>query len=614
MGSGDLKLDKEKRTLEFPFSSELPVERYFGKEVLSHDAAACDMSRIKGGAAPLLFNHDPDNLIGVVEDGSISADRRGYARVKFSKSAAGQQAMQDVEDGIIRNVSFGYQIKEMVETKRHENGEREFTATSWSPFEISLVSIPADHTVGIGRAAAGESDYEVRVLDQNGVEVELKTEKKPIENLGGKRNMEIENKPEIKIDASKVAADAVSAERARSAGISTLAANLAARGIELGDLARQCIDSGKSLEEFRGAALEKVGVKATPVRGDESDIGMSKKEVREFSFVKVLRALADRKDGKISTEAGFEMEVSEAAQKKNGKTARGFLIPTDVLRQKNERALSVGSSTAGGNLVSTDLVSGSFIDLLRNRMAVQQLGATVLNGLNGNIAIPRQTGGATAYWVAEAGAVTTSSQAFDQVTMSPKSVGAYTDYSRKLLLQSSIDVEQMVRMDLAKVIALELDRAALYGLGSSNQPTGIKATSGIATKDFAAATPTWLEIIELETKVAAANADLGSLAYLTNATLRGALKGVAKATNQAIFVWENDMMNGYKAVASNQVASGDVFFANWSDLLIGFWSGLDLTLDPYANSTSGGVRIVALQDCDIAVRHAESFCRGNDSL
>ncbi len=297
-------------------------------------------------------------------------------------------------------------------------------------------------------------------------------------------------------------------------------------------------------------------------------------------------------------------------------------MPFDVLNHSNQRDLSVGTSTAGGDTVATDLLAGSFIELLRKRMVMSSLGVTMLNGLVGNIAIPRHTTASTAYWVAEATAPTEGQQAFDQVTMSPKTVAAYTDYSRKLLTQSSIDIENFVRGDLAKILAIELDRAALYGSGSSNQPTGIKLTSSINTVDFAAAAPTYAEIVSMETKIAVANADFGSLKYLTNARGRGGLKVTEKSASGTTgnFILLNDgQVNGYDLETSMQVegtsgSTEDFFFGNWADLLIGSWGGLDLLVDPYSLSTTGSVRIVTFQDTDIAVRHPESFCRGANTL
>ena len=193
-------------------------------------------------------------------------------------------------------------------------------------------------------------------------------------------------------------------------------------------------------------------------------------------------------------------------------------------------------------------------------------------------------------------------------------MAAFTDYSRRLLLQSSIDVENMIRRDLAEVLALKIDYAGLYGTGGNSEPLGLKNTTGISTEDFAANTPTFAEVVALESDLASSNALLGNPVYLMNAAMRGALKTTEKASNTAQFIYEGGEMNGYRGLVSNQVATNDLWFGNFADLLIGYFSGLDLMVDPYSNSTSGTVRVVAMQDVDMAVRHAASFTRGNNTL
>jgi HK97 family phage major capsid protein len=231
--------------------------------------------------------------------------------------------------------------------------------------------------------------------------------------------------------------------------------------------------------------------------------------------------------------------------------------------------------------------------------------------------------------VAESGAPTESQQAFDQVTMSPKTLGAFTDISRKLLLQSSIDIETFVRNDLATVLALEIDRAAIHGSGSSNQPTGILATSGIGSVAGGTngAAPTLANIIGLETEVAQDNADLGSLSYLTNTKVRGKLKQTFTNSTygDAPIFGMDGRMNSYNTAITNMVSStltkgsasgvcSAIIFGNFADLIVGMWGSLDLMVDPYTSSTSGTVRVVALQDLDIAVRHPESFSAMLDAL
>ena len=568
--------EMDDRTYEFPFSSENPVARYFGNEILSHETKAADLSRLNDGA-PLLFNHDVDRVIGVVETARIDDKlKRGYARVRFSKNEFAQEVLADVRDGILRNVSFGYSIDKM-----EERGGN-FVATAWSPYEISMVSIPADKTVGIGRSL---------LLTNPAASAAPTPDPLPMETATP--------------DLAVVRAEAVEAERSRIAQISALCDKH-----KMAELGQQLVESGRSIDEARAAVLDKLNIPMETVTMQTADIGLSVKESRSFSFLRAINYLANPTDRSAREAAGFEIEASEAAAQKLGRQSRGITIPQDVLR----RDLNVGTASAGGNLVATELDAGSFIDLLRNASALDQAGATVLTGLTGMVAIPRQTGGGTAYWVAESGASTESQQTVDQISLAPRSVGAFTDYSRRLLIQSSIDVENMVRSDLATVIALEIDRCGLYGTGNNSQPLGLKLTTGISTEDFDANSPTFAEVVALESDVATANALLGSPVYLMNAAMRGNLKVRAKDAGSGLFVMDGDLVNGYRAVMSNQVLSGDLWFGNFADLVIGYFSGLDLMVDPYTHSTSGTVRVVAMQDVDIAVRQPASFSRGNNTL
>lgn len=575
------QIDDEDRTLEFPFSSEYPVARYFGNEILAHTREAVDLTRLNDGA-PLLFNHDPDKLIGVVERAWVDEDqKRGYARVRMSRNPFAQEVMNDVRDGVLRNVSFGYAINDM-----EQRGE-DFIVTRWSAHELSLVSIPADPTIGVGRSM----DAPIAATAASSVPPSTDME---------------DNTTDLMAVRAEAASEAAKAERTRISGITAITEKHG-----MADLGRQLIESGRSLDEARAAVLDQLGAKAQPVSESAGDIGLSATETREFSFQRAINALANPGDRKLQEAAAFERECSDAAVQRDGKAAQGIRVPNEVLR----RDLTVGTASGAGDLVGTDFRPGSFIELLRNRSALAGLGVTSLSGLSGNVAIPRQTASATAYWLAESGSPTESQQTVDQVNLSPKTVGAFTDYSRRLMLQASIDVEQMIRQDLATVLALEIDRCGLYGLGNTSQPLGVKLTTGINTEDFGAATPTYAEAVSMESKIAADNADIGAMAYLMNATMRGNLKTKDKGTDTGAYVFEpGGTVNGYNAVVSNQVESGDIFFAVWSQLIMAMWSGLDLTVDPYTHSTSGTVRVVALQDVDFAVRHPEGFCRGNNTL
>ena len=578
----------DERSMEFPFSSEYPVARYFGNEVLSHEMTAANLERLNDGA-PLLYNHDPDRMIGVVERAWIDGDKkRGYAKVRFSRNKLAQEMLDDVRDGILRGVSFGYSIDKM------EERESEFVATNWRGYEISLVSLPADPTVGIGRSLVepnADTNVEVERSLQDADSDTAASTASPV-------NTVTEVMESTTTDVEVIRSEAVEAERNRIASINKLGERH-----NLSDLARELISGGQSVDEARAAVLEKIGTQPVEHSITANDIGLSDKETRSFSFVKALNYLSNQGDAQARRDAAFEIEVGEAAAKQYERSSNGIVIPNEVLR----RDLVVGTPTAGGDLVDDVLLAGSFIDLLRNRLSISQAGCTMLTGLQGNVSVPRQTSASTAYWVGENSAPTESQQAIDQVNLSPKTVGAFVDYSRRLLLQSSIDVEGMVRNDLARVIALEIDRAAVYGTGSSNQPQGLTNVSGIGSETLTG-TGTFAEYIAMETDVAAANADAGALRYIINASARGALKSTEKASNTAQFVYENDQINGYPVIVSNQLASNDALFGDFSMFIMGMWSGLDLTVDPYAGATAGTVRVIALQDIDFAVKQPGAFC------
>ena len=590
------RADDDPDVIEFSFSSEEPVERYFGMEVLSHESGAMNMARLNSGAAPWLWNHNPNVVLGVVEKGWQGTDGRGYARTRWSPNTKSEGSVewkvrQNWEAGIIRNVSFMYSIDAPLDLKSREGVA---LVTAFTPMEISTVSIPADATVGNGRAIGTTA---APAADQTPTLPTMET-------------------VDLTKEREAAAADAVTAERSRIAAITNLTRD---HGAE--DLAGNLIASGATETDAMRSVLAAIGKRvsqpavpkaAQPIAsGGSADIGLSDKETRSYSFLRAIRAQAFPNDRSAYEAAGFEREVSAAVEQRMGVSARGYLISNEVL----QRDLIVGTASAAGDLVFTDARPGSFIELLRNRLALNTLGVTMLSGLNGPVAIPAQTGAGTAYWVAEKGALTESNPTVSQVNMTPKTLGAYTEFSRRLLLQSSIDVETMVRNELATVIALEIDRAALYGLGNTNQPQGLKFITGINTEDFNAAAPTYAELVSMETKINADNADIGAMSYVTNSTIYGGFKTTEKASSTAQFVLEpGGTVNGYGVVRSNQVASGDVFFGVWSQMLMGMWGALDLQVNPYALDTSGGVRVTALQDVDVAVRHPEAFTRGNNTL
>ena len=597
----DAHYDEKARTVELAFSSEEPVLRrsmdgvYW--EVLGHRTGEMDDEFIASGRAPLLLDHSQDRQIGVVQSVEVSGGV-ARAKVKLSRSEKGTEILQDIVDGIRGNVSVGYYVREQQEVEQRD-GLTTVRATLWTPIEVSMVSIPADQSVGVGRSKDTESLIETEnSVNSNDMEERQMSDKN-------------EKAVEQKVDVEAIRAEAAAGEQARVREIAALGSKF-----EMTREADDFIKNNKSAEDFRGFVLENMDVQARNTKveqpTEEPTIGLTDKEVRNYSFQKAILAQVFPNDKRYQEDAAFEIEASRAAEKATGKRANGILVPYDVVAHRD---LTAGTATTGAELVDDELQPQNFIELLRNNMVVAQMGARMLSGLQGDVSIPRQTGAATAYWINPENSNITaeSDQTLDQVQLSPRTLGAYTDFSRQLLLQSSIDVEQMIRDDLAAVLAREIDRAALYGSGAAGQPTGVVTSIVGAKTTFAGAVPTFAEIVELESAVAANNALRGSLGYVTNYADRGSLKTTSKAGTEAIFVHDGESMNGYRAMASEQITSGDVIFGNWNDLLIGMWGSLDLVADPYTGSIAGTTRIIGFQSIDVALRHAESFVLGNDT-
>jgi HK97 family phage major capsid protein len=593
-------IDEQARTVKLAFASETPVERSWFVEILDLSRKSMRTGRLTAGAN-LLCDHDTRDVVAVVESVEIGTDKVARAVVRFGRSVRAEEVFRDVVDGIRVNVSVGYIIHGVV-LEGTKDGLDTYRVTDWEPYELSLVSVPADVTVGVGRSLPAEAST-VPSLPSLPSTSPSSTENRSMTT------------PENKPAGTPAPTIDTPAQRNHANEISQIAAAMPGGA----ELAMRSIQAGHTVEQFQAEAIRALSNKPVPT----ADIGLSKKETRRFSMVRALNALASPGDVAARNAASFEFECSNAVSAKLGKASRGILIPFEV----QTRDMVVGTPAAGGNLVSTDLMAGDFITILRDAMVLNTLGVRYLSGLVGNIAIPKQAGSGSAYWVAEGQAPTESAAAIGQVAMSPKTVGAFTDISRKLLLQSSIDVESFVSADLAMVLGLAIQRAAIAGGGVANEPVGILARIAASVVGGAnGGAPTWDDVVDLETAVSVANADVGTLAYLTNAKVRGKLKKTfvdGPGTGERVWQKGGEPLNGYRAAVTNAVPSNiakgtgtnlsALIFGNFADLVIGMWGGLDLMVDPYTHSTTGTVRVTALQDVDVGVRNEESFATMEDA-
>lgn len=561
------------RTMEMSISSESPVARSFGLEVLSHREGDIDLTRLMN-KAPMLKDHDASQQIGVVENAYLDTQRgKLMSKVRFGRGALASEIFNDVKDGIRTQVSIGYQINP--DSMEKSETTDEVRITDWMPMEVSIVSMGADQNVGFGRSLS---------LNQP-----IKTEKKEVIMTEETKSVDVEEQARVK-------SDEFIAKREKEI----------AEIIELGarhhkqDLAREAIRDGKDLSSFRGELLSHI--ENQPIESNE--IGLTEKEARNFSIVRMAKHQAG-----MNVDAQFEVEASRAYAEKIGKEPKGFFVPEDVTNDWGKRTMN---TTNSAGVVYDDKQYGNLIDALTPYSTVLQANPTVLANNTGNITIPRVSALSTSAWVTEGVAVGASDPTIDTVTLSEKTNGAYTDLTRTLLQNTDgFSVENMVRDNLLRAMGVTWDQASVSGTGAGGQPTGIENTAGVnATAFGVAGAPTYAEYIEMQTKIFEDNAtlDTGSVRYITTPALYGAGKALATNGAGSPVAIRDDFLDGIQVLISSQVTANTVILGDFSEFIVATWGGLDIQSDPYALSTSGGLRLVALSSVDYAVKHPVSFC------
>ena len=636
-------LNVDTRTVRIALSSEFPVvrqdwsgDRWY--EILDHSPGACDLTRLRNGQCPLLSNHDSDSQIGILENAGIDLDGVLRADARFSRGEDGEEEWQDVQDGIRTSISVGYWPQEM-KLLSDEKGVKTYLVTKWEPCEASLVSIPADPTVGVGRSA--ENTRHIRIAGgcenpecedpecEDPICSGLCSAESKCSGCAGTQRNTTPTPPgtlpgttmEVRMNPETVAAPQAAFPEVRNERIEALQLQALATRAGVGQMASEVLSSDKTLAEARTMILDELARRdSQPMAAAVVDL--SKKEAREYSYARAILNSALRQEGSQTTRT-FEDEVSETLQASlpSGYKARGGVFVPLQLRA----GLDSGTSTAGAELKYTEF-GGELIEMLRNYSAVIGKGARVLSGLRSPVSFPKQTGAGTAYWLGENGGAdaTASALALGTVTLAPKTLQATTSFSRQLLNQSVLGVESLVRNDLAAIHALAIDKAALHGTSANNQPTGIYRTTGVSTKAMGGV-PTFGKLQDMITAVATSNALLQSLGWLTTPGMAGVLAQTLRASAAGSdMIWTGNYaagaINGYAAAATNQVsavmatlvdtggAQAGIVFGNWNDLLIGQWGALEILTDPYALKKQGMIEVTSFEMADIQIRHAASFC------
>jgi HK97 family phage major capsid protein/HK97 family phage prohead protease len=626
------------REVEVSFSSDEPVERFSWfddevyLEVLGHDEGEVDLARLQSGNAPLLKDHRPsiDSAIGVVTRAWVEGGR-GKALVRFSSTPAAEDVLERVRSGDVSNVSVGYDIRDARRDGR-QDGKPVVRVTSWVPKEISLVAIPADPTVGVGRANGAGARVTVKTRNE--------TMPKENQNEGGDgRRNEAGTPPGNPPHGGSIAAPApaqargdddaerrraveaaVAADRGRVAEIEAIAGQFDMPA----EAVRKAKENGTSVADWREIVLRHItSAPSESSRAGATRIGMSDREIESYSIMRAVRALANPRDTRAREAAAFEFEASAAAAERSHKDPRGVMVPADVLMQRgwSSRADVAGkqntiNAAEGGAIVAENYMPGSFIDLLRNRLATMAAGARMITGLVGDVDIPRKTAGSTHYWVGEGEDVPDSLIGLGSIKATPHTIGVAVPITRRLLIQSTPDIEALVRADMIAEAALGIDLAALAGNPDADAPASLRSQvpAGNVIQWGAAGRPTYPELVDLEALVDMANVPLDAVAYVYNAAITGALKTQEQFAGGGLPIEADGEVNGYRRIKTGQAGDGDVYFGNFSDLILCYWTGLDLTVDTATLAASGGVVLRAFQDVDTIVRRTESFSRGENPV
>lgn len=617
----------ENRTITFPCSSEEPYRRYdyrFGGEyveILDHSPSAVRLERFNDGA-PFLKDHWREKQIGVVEKGEL-VGRRLVATTRFGNSQLALDEEKDVDDGIRQKVSVGYIVHEMRLDVEHDDGPDEYRVTDWEPLETSTVAIPADSSVGIGRSEA-EAAYQHHRTRVIGCPRGAARERESGGNSMATATTTTRRKPDGQDQVDELnSRSAVELERDRCLEIKAIGDRFDCRAE-----AEDAIRAGTSSAAFRARVWERqpeggpLDAGATHP-GQRSTLGLFHgRDLEGFSLTSWLRRAADGK----GNEKSLETEVSDHLEKETGQeimAAGTLLLPDEWFAPLvAKRDIEYGGTASGTAAVGTNLLSGNFVEALRNKAMVLMLGARMLTGLVGNVSVPRQAAAGQFTWLAEGDSVVRNELSLDAIALSPKTVAGAQLATRRMFLQSTPSIDGLIRADLVNGMAVEIDRVAINGGLVANEPNGIlQLTPSSVVYDATTGLTERASLMALVTAVADLNADNSSQGFLTSPSMRGRLKSTPVNTNAERFIWEDERsadfgnLLGWRAAVTNNVpkdlgVGNDehlTVFGSWDELLIGAWGVPAVQLDPFSAGDQGALIMRLFHDIDLGVRHTEAF-------
>lgn len=605
---------KQETTYRASLSSETPIRDFpwAPPVVLVHDESSIEFDQERG--IPFFENHNArelDHMAGRIVNLRVE-NRRFVGDLRFSKANPRAAMVREmIDEGTLTDMSIR---AEPIKTEPVKKGNEvvQIRWLKWRAREASAVGIGADPSVGIGRSSLEDKSANaegVRMADENMAEA------------GADKT--VERSVEARIEAGKQQNDGAFGERMEKERIemcrkfgrlNSVSDDQVQEWIGRGYDANQVGDSITAIQKMRSETQKSV-----------TALDLTEKQKRQYSLSRAIMASSTNQ----WKEAGFELECDEAIRGRLNKPSEAyrFFVPEEIQRRQAQvtldqievaramgvpflqRELSVGVPASAGYLVGTRIVG--FDEVLRNTSVVMRLGATTLPGMRENVTIPRQTAAAVPEWLTtETGGPTETLQTFVQLSLSPKTVAATTGVTRKLLMQSSIAVDSLINSDLGASVALTADKAALSGTGLSGQPMGLDAVTGVGT--FNGTSIAYADVLAAEADLATGNVTPARPGLATTPTVANLLRSRVKFSSTASPIWEGNLwggsINGYPALASNQVAASTAYFGDWSKLVIAEWGTLEIDTNPYGTGWGAGVLAVrAIYSLDIGVRYPVAF-------
>ncbi|EEV3530283.1 phage major capsid protein [Escherichia coli] len=634
---------------EIAFSSEQPYQRQFWDEqnqemvvldeILVHTPEAVDLSRLNNNA-PLLFNHNFDNHIGVVCNARIDADKVGRATVKFSKHGTlANDIRNKVIEGTMEKISVGYDIKEY----HIDYAKGQLIVTKWIPHEISWVSVPADDSVGLNRSLntitvnleakrdmtkeqieqVKDEEKEVAQVEETPVEENKELEVEETQERQVEENKENENledgkdaeHPESSDDDSSTVRETEEVKEEREAApVEEEKIEVAERSeedeLEIREIARELNINDEELkralaikdmtpEAFRTKALNNI----TNAQRNNEQIKDSKME-KTFDLNNVIRSLVDG-EALGANEAEFSAMAATATMQR-GRAARGgsVFVPAAAMR-----AAAAGNTKADLTAITDEkLMTESYIEMLMPESVLGRLGVTVYSGLNAPTAIPKMTKSSVDAFgfVDENGAAPESKAEFANVKLSPKTFAGGNPISRQSL-KTVPGIATLITDHINKAVRIKLEQLILSDKENARGPAGLVKQLVDGGRVEKKAAFSYKDFLKEIAKLTDAGVPAQAIKFAMSGATAAELESTLKDNGVSGYIIENGKLAGYEVVTSGVIPADHIVLGDFSGITIGEWGGLELDMDDTTYRAQSAIVPRIWVDLDYVVTQPEAL-------